>query len=171
MLLNMFTVQHALENFAQECMVLKHLASKLRPEDMDYRPTPGQRSTKELLGYLANSLGAQIHHICSGDSSVFTSPELKASTADTDEHNFASKLDAQEKSIHEAVHALSEEHLHEMVDASGVKTPRFASIVNTLVAQISAYKMQLFLYMKANGHTHLVSSNLWNGKDPENKSE
>ena len=36
-----------------EIKILLHLASKLEPGMLDYRPTPKQRSTLELLRYLS----------------------------------------------------------------------------------------------------------------------
>src|SRR5690348_9353661 len=37
-----------------EVRILQHLTSKIEPAMLDYRPTPKQRSTLELLKYLTN---------------------------------------------------------------------------------------------------------------------
>ena len=36
-----------------EVNILQHLCSKVEPSMLTYRPTPKQRSTRELLDYLA----------------------------------------------------------------------------------------------------------------------
>ena len=41
----------------KEVRILQHLITKIDPKTLDYRPTPKQRSTIELLRYLTNTLG------------------------------------------------------------------------------------------------------------------
>src|SRR5262245_33544338 len=40
---------------AEEIRVIRHLASRVPPGGLDYRPSPGQRSTIELLRYLSTA--------------------------------------------------------------------------------------------------------------------
>mgnify|MGYP005725594825 FL=1 len=41
-----------IESIEHETTVIKHLASKISSDVLDYRPTPSQRSMLELLQYL-----------------------------------------------------------------------------------------------------------------------
>ena len=49
----MITKEQLLASMVKECDIAKHLYSKLTPEAMSYRPSPNQRTTLELLRYLA----------------------------------------------------------------------------------------------------------------------
>ena len=49
----MLSKQHLADAMTHECDVAIHLAGKIKPEMLDYRPSPGQRSTIELMRYLA----------------------------------------------------------------------------------------------------------------------
>ncbi|HWA41513.1 MAG TPA: hypothetical protein VG712_07900, partial [Gemmatimonadales bacterium] len=49
----MIAKSHLLDSMLHECTVAQHLHSKLPAGSFDYRPTPGQRSTAELLQYLS----------------------------------------------------------------------------------------------------------------------
>jgi hypothetical protein len=53
----------------------------------------------------------------------------------------------------------------EVADFEGNKTSRGAFIVNLVLCGSAAYRMQLFLYLKASGREDLDSSNLWSGVD------
>ena len=53
----------------------------------------------------------------------------------------------------------------EVTDFEGNKTSRGAFIVNLVLGGSAAYRMQLFLYLKASGREELDSSNLWSGVD------
>ena len=50
----MITKEQYIESFLKEIDIIKHLAEKIEPKMLDYRPTPGQRSTLELLQYLGH---------------------------------------------------------------------------------------------------------------------
>ena len=49
----MITKDQLRDGMLKEIDIAVHLHSKLTPAMMDYRPTPEQRSTRELLQYLA----------------------------------------------------------------------------------------------------------------------
>ena len=46
------TKQELIQILQNEVRILVHLCGKVKPEMLDYRPTPKQRSTIELLRYL-----------------------------------------------------------------------------------------------------------------------
>src|SRR5260221_11977668 len=59
----------------QEVRILLHLASKVEPSMLGYRPTPKQRSTIELLQYMAIMGPTQLTVI---EHRVFYRPRLSA---------------------------------------------------------------------------------------------
>ena|SRR5438874_5726644 len=69
------TTSELIETLQQEVRILLHLASKVEPSMLDYRPTPKQRSTLELLRYMAIMGPTQLTVIERG---VFDRPTLSA---------------------------------------------------------------------------------------------
>lgn len=53
----------------------------------------------------------------------------------------------------------------EVTDFDGNKTSRGAFLTNLVLAGCAAYRMQLFLYLKASSAPAINSSNLWSGVD------
>ena len=51
------TREELIASLQHEVRVVLHLASKVDPARLDYRPTPRQRSTLELLQYLTEQAG------------------------------------------------------------------------------------------------------------------
>src|SRR6188474_611046 len=48
------TKDELISSLQNEVRILQHLCTKIEPTMLDYRPTPKQRSTLELLRYLTN---------------------------------------------------------------------------------------------------------------------
>ena len=48
------TKDELIGSLQNEVRILQHLCTKIEPSMVDYRPTPKQRSTLELLRYLTN---------------------------------------------------------------------------------------------------------------------
>ena len=69
------TTSELIETLKQEVRILLHLASKVEPAMLDYRPTPKQRSTLELLQHMAIMGPTQLTVIEHG---VFDRPTLSA---------------------------------------------------------------------------------------------
>ena len=62
---------------------------------------------------------------------------------------------------------LSDDDLRGEMDAfEGSRTSKGAFIVNLVLCGCVAYRMQLFLYLKACGREELSTANLWSGIDP-----
>jgi len=69
------TTPELIATLQHEVRILLHLASKVEPAMLDYRPTPKQRSALELLQYLAIMGPTQLTVIEHG---VFDRPTLSA---------------------------------------------------------------------------------------------
>jgi hypothetical protein len=59
----------------------------------------------------------------------------------------------------------SDERLRQQVEMFGRKTSRGSMIVSLVLCHYPAYRMQLFLYLKACGREELNTMNLWAGVD------
>jgi hypothetical protein len=159
------TKNELIGSLQHEVHILLHLAGKIDRSMLDYRPTPKQRSTLELLKYLSIMGPGLIE-------------AAKTGTFDRERWMAADKV-AQARDFDQTVAAIGEHAnlyasmLGEMSDADfrgeiemfGEKTTRGAFIVNLVKGGCAAYRTQLFCYLKACGREELGTMNLWAGTD------
>lgn len=144
-----------------EFRIIKHLAEKVTPEQLSHKPTEPQRTLQELMQYLTSIFVAGADGIATADAQAYKKyfggamPTLE---------NFASLMDEQEKKVLEFFNPLSEEQLKEEIAMWGRTQSRALHMLG-LLNIASAYKMQLFLYMKQSGTTNIGTMNLWAGMD------
>ncbi|PYT19806.1 MAG: hypothetical protein DMG58_35465 [Acidobacteria bacterium] len=142
---------NALQN---EMRILHHLASKVDPAKLDYRPTPKQRSLLELLQYM--TIVGPIHlRACLADA---FDREAWGNTWRTEEA--AAKV----RNL-EAVKAAIAKQPGLFAELLSSCTDRGSMIVSLVLCHFAAYRMQLFLYLKACGREELSTLNLWAGMD------
>jgi hypothetical protein len=159
-----------LASLNNEVRILLHLAGKLTPADLDYRPTPKQRSAMELLKYLTMMGPALLEAAKTGTFNVeaWTRAEKAAESHDFD-HVLAAI--AAHPGFYETLLAdMTDEQFREEVQMFGMTTTRGSFIVNQVLCGCAAYRTQLFLYLKACGHADLGTMNLWAGMDAPAKS-
>lgn len=161
------TKPELIASLQNEVRILLHLASKIDRSQLDYRPSPKQRSTLELLKYLS-MMGPTIVRYALVDSpemTIWTSAAEAAEQRDFDQTMAA--IAAQSDEYAALLAAVSDADLRaEIGGFGGPKTSRGAFLVNYVLSGCSAYRTQLFLYLKACGQEELNSSNLWEGADP-----
>jgi hypothetical protein len=152
-----------------EVRILVHLAGKVEPVMVDYRPTRTQRSTLELLQYMAIMGPAQIAAINGG---VFNRESLGAiwrpAEAMAEKMTFDEAVAAIRKQGDEYARELgawTDADFRAAVDMFGTQTTRGSLIVNLVVGGHAAYRTQLFCYLKACGRDELNTMNLWAGVD------
>ena len=160
------TKTELIASLRNEVRILLHLAGKIEPSMVDYRPTPKQRSTLELLQYLSMMGPAVVDAAKSGtfDTAAWTVAERAAAARDIDQTlaAIAGLADRYDDSLG----AMSEADFAAEVAPFGFPTSRGAFIVNYVLSGHAAYRTQLFCYLKACGRTELGTMNLWGGKDP-----
>ena len=160
------TKEELIASLQNEVRILVHLASKIDRNKLDYRPTPKQRSTMELLQYLA-VMGPNL--IRSAKAGAFDVPGWQAATEEVKTFNFDQVLAALQKqsaTYAELLAGYSDEDFRGQIDLFGSgKTSRGAFIVFIVLGGCAAYRTQLFLYLKACGREELNTMNLWGGTD------
>ena len=159
------TKSELIGSLQHEVNILLHLAGKIDRAKLDYRPTPKQRSTLELIQYLTIMGPALIEVIKTGkfDPAAWTALEKSAESKDFDQSLAAI---AGQKDAYPAILAdMSDADLRAEVDMFGRKSSRGATIVNLVLCGCAAYRTQLFLYLKACGREELSTINLWAGID------
>lgn len=158
----MITKEQYIKSFVKELEIIKHLAEKITPEMLEYRPSPKQRSTLELIQYLGHISATAILSFVDPVNNSYM--ELAKAKDLVTFENFISKIDEQIKIVNEQVSVLTPEQLDSEVSFFGMNEKLSMHLLSAL-KWITAYKMQLFLYIKANGVHHIGTSNAWAGFD------
>jgi hypothetical protein len=150
----------------REVRILQHLISKIDPAMLDYRPTPKQRSTIELLRYLTN-MGPTLVRYAKGQP--LDASAMMAAIETANARNFDETVRALAAHADEYVALLAnmsdEDFRGETAGFDGSPVTRGQFIVFHVIGQCAAYRTQLFLYMKACGREELNTMNLWVGID------
>ena len=160
------TKEEVIAQLQKEVRILLHLASKIDRATLDYRPTPKQRSTLELLQYLTIMGPALVNVAKSGtfDVEAWTALEKAAYARNFDDTLAA--ISKQRDDYPALLEGFTDDDLRGEVDLFGQKTSRGAFITNLVLCGCAAYRTQLFLYLKAGGREELSTMNLWAGMDP-----
>lgn len=160
------TKQELIASLQNEARILVHLAGKVDPASRDYRPTPKQRSTIELLKYMS-IMGPQLVMAARAggfDPAVWTAAQQQAEARDWDQTVAA--LAKQGDEYARLLEPWTDADFRGEMDMFGRgKTTKGAFIVNMVIAGHAAYRTQLFCYLKSCGREELSTMNLWAGMD------
>jgi hypothetical protein len=159
------TKSELIASLQQEVHILLHLAGKIDRAWLDYRPTPKQRSTLELLQYLS-IMGPELvkaTKVGTFDPAVWTVAQKAAEARDFDQT--LAEIASHKEAYATLLADFSDEELRAEIQPFGWKTTRGAFLVNLVVSGCAAYRTQLFMYLKANGREELSTMNLWGGVD------
>lgn len=157
------TKSELIATLQNEVRILQHLAGKLEPQMLEYRPTPKQRTALDLLRYLSIMGPGLVQATKTGafDPAAWTAMEQQANARD-----FGQTMAAISAQDYQALLAdLSEADMRTEIEMFGQKTTRGKFLVNLVAAGFAAYRTQLFLYLKACGRDELGTMNLWAGMD------
>ena len=160
------TKNELLGSLQKEARILGHLTDKVEPSMVDYRPTPKQRSSLELMRYMT-IMGPQLIQAAKSGSFDFNAwtEASKAAEARNWEQTVA-VLKKQGDEYAKLFSDMSDEDFRaEMTGFDGNKVSKGAFIVNLVIGGHAAYRTQLFCYLKACGRDELSTYNLWQGVD------
>lgn len=148
-----------------EVRILLHLVGKVDDSSRDYRPTPAQRSTLELINYLTMMGPTVVEGIAAGafDEPAWTAAEQRAMAQSLEEARDV--LAVQGDRYAALIGAMPEESFRDEIELFGERASRGVFLVKWTLGGSAAYRTQLFLYLKACGHDELTSANLWYGVD------
>jgi hypothetical protein len=160
------TKEELIGSLQNEVRILHHLAGKVDRNKLDYRPTPKQRSTMELLQYLVVMGPNLVRAIKAG---AFDPAAWQAATAEAKMMNLDQVLAAIERQrgvYADMLASFTEADFRGEIDLFGSgKSSRGAVLVFLVLGGYAAYRTQLFLYLKACGQEGLNTMNLWGGVD------
>lgn len=148
-----------------EVRILLHLASKVEPRMLDYRPTPKQRSTIELLKYLTLMGPILTKSAIAGEFDAAGWTEADKANEQRSFDDVVKVIAAQHDTFAQLLGGLSDEAFRESISMFGMTHSRGSFIVTMVLGGFAAYRTQLFLYLKACGREELSTMNLWAGMD------
>ena len=157
----MITKEQYTDALIGEINIMKHLAEKIKPEQLTHKPTEPQRSLLELMHYLTYIF------IAGTDSAVNGDADARKKYTDTPMptlENFNELLDKEVSEVKSLITPMTDDNLKQEVAMWG-RTQSKALHLLGLLKMASAYKMQLFLYMKQSGTPNIGTMNLWAGMD------
>jgi hypothetical protein len=159
------TKDEVIAQLQKEVRILLHLASKIDRSQLDYRPTPKQRSTIELLRYLVNMGPQLVRAIKSGafDVESWQAGAAKAAAADFDQ--VLAMLAAHESEYASLLASWTEADFRGSIEMFGRTATRATWLLELVLNGCAAYRTQLFCYLKSCGREELGTSNLWQGVD------
>ncbi|MBA3709276.1 MAG: hypothetical protein H0W83_10715 [Planctomycetes bacterium] len=160
----MFTKAAFIKSLKTEAKIIKHLATQVPAGQLDYKPTPAQRSTIDLLRYLTT--GGITSAIFATTGTWDHWEKLDAEAKKVDLATFAKAMDRQTKAIEKLLAKETDKTLQKKMIKTwgGEKVTLGEGLIVMVLNQFVAYRTQLFLYAKASGASHIGTSDLWRGK-------
>jgi hypothetical protein len=161
----MLTREQFLESCEHEIKVIKHLATKLPPGGTRYRPSEAQRSTLELMRYLTTCAIVPATAAVAGNWDH--AGVMEAAANDMTPANFGAAMDRQSRQLRRLIESVPHADLQHK-DAQlpwGTKVKLGSALLTMALKPLVAYRMQLFLYIKASGRGDLGPSQCWPGVD------
>jgi hypothetical protein len=166
--LGMMSKEEFIKSCAHEARCIKHIASKIPDDQFEYKPTPVQRNMTELLRYLACCASSPLCNMRDGNWDAAEAVEREVETLDV-RKDFAAAIDRQQEFIASTINAFEDSDFakvgREMPWGAPCKLGQ--GLINTVLKPLVAYRMQLFLYVKASGRHDLGPAQCWVGVDPK----
>lgn len=163
----MYTKQNFINSVTNEVRIINHLYSTINSESMyEYRPSENQRSLIDLLWYMSGLVGKQIRIVLTGDTK--DAGQRAISREEFKIESFPKMLN---QSLSEGVEHLknvTDDDLKEIVSLYGMpEDEKGAYLVDFVLKQLTAYRMQLFLYIKASGREDIGTMDVWGGRSAQ----
>ena len=154
-----------LNSIIKDLRVIKRLSGKIPLDQMNFRPKENVRSTEELLKYLSFTVTAPIDFWLNSPAEDFRSHfgKLNEASKNIAPEAYPAIFEQQIEAIHLLFEKISESDLlnKEVTLPSGTPSKLGEAILETSVKWLSAYKMQLFLYIKISTDHQLTTPDLW----------
>ena len=157
----MFSSEAFIKSYQTDSSICARLHTKMPPGGLDYRPTQGQRTTLELLRYLPKGPYNGVRRIVAGDWTL-GKPAVELSK-DMPASDFVAMMHWQSDEVARIIREASVVDLEEsyVLMPWGENCLRGEALVNYPLKWLTAYRMQLFLYLKAAGAKEIATPDLW----------
>lgn len=157
-----------LSSIQEEITIIKHLFGKVTPEQMSYKPGENMRTMEELLRYITYTGVSVIQwhkNTIEGEDSKGLFPKYTEQSNQMDMADFPKVMDRQYDEIAAILTTYTEDDLKnkQCKTFAGTDILLGEATINTALKYLTAYRMQLFLYLKQAGHSDLSTWNCWLG--------
>ena len=158
----MYSVDQYIRSFRHEAQISINLFHKIPAGGLDYRPSPSQRTTLELLRYLSFGPYNTVRRIVAGDWSKGI-PADQSPSKDMPPSDFPSRMLWQANEVERLVRSVPVTALlnDDFTVPWGVTLKKGEALVELPLKWMTGYRMQLFLYLKAAGAHHLGTAENW----------
>jgi hypothetical protein len=155
--------QHLLQNLQREIILLKQLAPLIEDKDLNFRPTEKVRSTYELMQYVSGIGGVMLRWFIKNDITPEERKKIAAYRSTLTIENFSARIDEQWETIQMYMNQVTEEDLltKEIELPWKEKMVLGAAIINAPIKWLASYRMELFMYLKINGHSDISTKEAW----------
>lgn len=156
--------QAILDAMIRECKSCIHLATYLTPQSLEYRPSPKQRSTLELLRYLRVCGIATAVSVIDGNWDRYEEYEKKAETMTAAQ--FEPEMREQIRQLQQLFQEVSDSDWNTKTSKApwGATLDMTHAMIELPLKFLTAYRMQLFLYAKT-AKPELTTKENWGGAD------
>jgi hypothetical protein len=156
-----------LDAILTECDIALHLYGKLPEGSLEYRPTPEQRSTEELLRYLSFCAIGGARTMVEGDWDGYGEVAQRAERQAAED--FPSAMERQKEELRALFDGISDADFSEKSATTplGEQVKLCRGLLDLPLKWMVGYRMQLFLYAKAAGNKDIGTANCWAGIDWE----
>lgn len=161
----MYTKKILMEGITREFEILKHLGSKVTKENATFRLSDAQRSIEELEYYIVSSLPIQVKFMVEWARDMEKYKDEAQRVTKFTRKRFAIELNKSLKLIKKELRTVKGKARKEEIEIFGRKGTRGSFLIDYIFSFLWAYKMQLFLQLKASWLTEISTSNLWWWKD------
>jgi hypothetical protein len=151
----------------KEFKLIIGLSKNITPAMMDYKPKEGMRSMQELLHYLPGcGYYFQSYWMTDGSQTVqeyFT--EIRATRTQVTLENFESEMNIHLEKFKTLISSINEQDWQsKMVKYPwGAEAPIGEAMLETSLKWLTAYKYQLFMYIKMNSDAEIGTKDVWVG--------
>lgn len=163
------TKDELIAGFQKEVRIFVHLISKVDPAKIDYRPSAKQRSVLELVRYMTYMAPAMAKSIQGGDFSGEAMGAIwgpaEAASKEMNWEQAVAAVGRQSDEMTRFVAPMTDADFRSEINMFGQNMTRGEALVNMVLCGYAAYRMQLFIYLKAMGREELNTINLWGGVD------
>ncbi|MEO5644175.1 MAG: hypothetical protein ABIQ40_04430 [Bacteroidia bacterium] len=162
----MISREQFLHSLLKETSIIRHLYEKIPADAFDHRPSEKQRSMTELLRYLS-VCGCASMHVITNESDWKTWKPYTDRSATMDPKDFLAAMDVQDAEMTKMVNEIPEEDFmnKEVKHPTGELMMLGIGLVRMPFSWLTAYRLQLFLYLKQVGVHDIGTSNAWMGRD------
>lgn len=161
----MLTQDDILDTLLREIEITRHLATKVPAGGYDYRPTEGQRTTLEVLRYLCFCGIGGARAMADGNWDGYK--QWQSECAELSAEDVPAALDREAQALRDFFAELTPAAFDEQVAKTplGEELPLGRALLEISVKWMTAYRMQLFLYLKAAGNEEIWTPDCWAGID------